>query len=154
MCCFTSEVSFLATGKHGSKSRSWKFPSHCGSLGEHWKSEMETKSRREANGCGRMLSKKAQEVSFGVRFLHLKLNVFWRRSSRPLLRIRCWCMAGPKTGPSRRHRIQPAEGRVLDPGERNVFQKGRKVDPLEIKSSPSWRVQFRSFLTPSLWQIC
>ena len=30
----------------------------------------------------------------------------------------------------------------------------QKVDPLEIKSGPPWRVQFWSLLAPSLWQIC
>ena len=52
-------------------------------------------------------------------------------------------MGGLKTGPSRRHRIQPAEGPFLDPrAEETCFKKGQKVDPLEIKSGPPWRVQF------------
>ena len=56
-----------------------------------------------------------------------------------------WCMGGLKTGPSRRHRIQPAEGPVLDPrAKETCFKKGQKVDPLEIKSGPSWRFFFSS----------
>ena len=52
-------------------------------------------------------------------------------------------MGGLKTGPSRRHRIQPAEGPVLDPrAKETCFKKGQKVDPLEIKSGPSWRAFF------------
>ena len=80
--------------------------------------------------------------------------------SRPSLPTRCWfvwgwcvsileqrswrrCMGGLKTGPSRRHRIQPAEGPVLDPRVKETcFKKGQKVDPLEIKSGPSWRAFF------------
>ena len=54
-----------------------------------------------------------------------------------------------KTGPSRRHRIQPAEGPVLDPRVKETcFKKGQKVDPLEIKSGPPWRVQFWSLFDP------
>ena len=48
-----------------------------------------------------------------------------------------------KTGLQRRHRIQPAEGPVLDPrAKETCFKKGQKVDPLEIKSGSPWRVQF------------
>ena len=92
--------------------------------------------------------------------------------SRPLLPTRCWfvwcwcvstleqrswrrCMGRLKTGPSRRHRIQPAEGPILDPrAKETCLKKGQKVDPLEIKSGPPWRSSFGPFLTPSLWQIC
>ena len=50
-----------------------------------------------------------------------------------------------KTGPSRRHRIQPAEGPVLDPrAKETCFKKDQEVDPLEIKSGPPWRVHFWS----------
>ena len=64
-------------------------------------------------------------------------------------------MGGLKTGPSRRHRIQPAEGPVLDPRVKETcFKKGQKVDPLEIKSGPPGGSSFGPFLTPSLWQIC
>ena len=59
---------------------------------------------------------------------------------------------GLKTGPPRRHQIQPVEGPVLDPRAKETYLKrGQKVDPLEIKSGPPWRVQFWSL---SLWQIC
>ena len=51
-------------------------------------------------------------------------------------------MGGLKTGPSRRHRIQPAEGHFWTRAEETCFKKGQKVDPLEIKSGPPWRVQF------------
>ena len=95
--------------------------------------------------------------SFGVRFLHLKLIWFLRH----LLPTRCWfvwgwcvstleqrswrkCMGGLETGPSRRHRIQPAEGPVLDPrAKETCFKKGQKVDPLEIKSGPLLVIQLR-----------
>ena len=50
---------------------------------------------------------------------------------------------GLKTGPPRRHQIQPVEGPVLDPRAKETYLKrGQKVDPLEIKSGPPWRVQF------------
>ena len=52
------------------------------------------------------------------------------------------CLCGLKTGPPRRHRIQPVEGPVLDPlAKETCFQKGSKSGPLEIKSGPPWRVQ-------------
>ena len=55
------------------------------------------------------------------------------------------CLCGLKTGPPRRHRIQPVEGSVLDPlAKETCFQKGSKSGPLEIKSGPPWRVQFWS----------
>ena len=50
---------------------------------------------------------------------------------------------GLKTGPPRRHQIQPVEGPVLDPRAKETYLKrGQKVDSLEIKSGPPWRVQF------------
>ena len=50
-------------------------------------------------------------------------------------------MGGLKTGPSRRHRIQPAEGPFLDPrAKETCFKKGSESGPLEIKSGPPWRV--------------
>ena len=60
-----------------------------------------------------------------------------------------------KTGLQRRHRIQPAEGPVLDPrAKETCFKKGQKVDPLEIKSGSPWRVQFllrRYFKLKVIW---
>ena len=42
-------------------------------------------------------------------------------------------MGGLKTGPSRRHRIQPAEGPFLDPrAKETCFKKGSESGPLEI----------------------
>ena len=59
------------------------------------------------------------------------------------------CMGGLKTGPSRRHRIQPAEGPFLDPrAKETCFKKGSESGPLEIKSGPPWRVQFWSLFGP------
>ena len=46
-------------------------------------------------------------------------------------------MDGLKAGPSRRHRIQPAEGPVLDPRAKETCFK-----------NPSWRVQFWSLFDP------
>ena len=41
------------------------------------------------------------------------------------------------------HRIQSVEGLVLDPRTKETYLKrGRKVDPVEIKSGAPWRVQF------------
>ena len=58
-------------------------------------------------------------------------------------------MGGLKTGPSRRHRIQPAEGPFLDPrAKETCFKKGSESGPLEIKSGPPWRVQFWSLFGP------
>ena len=73
---------------------------------------------------------------------------FWRRSwglpcSRPLLPTWCWfvwrwCVSTLeqyaaeeiKTGPSRRHRIQPAEGPFLDPRAKETsFKKGSESGP-------------------------
>ena len=62
-------------------------------------------------------------------------------------------MGGLKTGPSRRHRIQPAEGPFLDPHAKRVFKRGQKV-ALEIKSGPPWRVQFWYLFGPFNVQIC
>ena len=40
-------------------------------------------------------------------------------------------------------RFNPVEGPVLDPRAKETYLKrGQKVDPLEIKSGPPWRVQF------------
>ena len=62
------------------------------------------------------------------------------------------CRGGLKTGPSRRHRIQPAEGPFLGPrAKETCLKKGQKVDPLEIKSGPLWRVQFWSLFWPLHW---
>jgi len=56
-------------------------------------------------------------------------------------------MGGLKTGPSRRHRIQPAEGPFLDPrAKETCFKKGSESDPHQ-KWSP-WRVQFGSLFGP------
>ena len=42
-----------------------------------------------------------------------------------------------------RYRIQSVEGPVLDPcAKETCLKRGQKVDPLEIKSGPPWRVQF------------
>ena len=58
-------------------------------------------------------------------------------------------MGGLKTGPSRRHRIQPAEGPFLDPrAKETCFKKGSESGPLEIKSGSPWRVQFWSLFGP------
>ena len=57
-----------------------------------------------------------------------------------------------KTGPPRRHQIQPVEGPFLDPLAKETYLKrGQKVDPLEIKSGPPLE---GPVLAPSLWQIC
>ena len=46
-------------------------------------------------------------------------------------------MGGLKTGPSRRHRIQPAEGPFLDPrAKETCFKKGQKVARLKSKVVP------------------
>ena len=46
-------------------------------------------------------------------------------------------MGGLKTGPSRRHRIQPAEGPFLDPVQRKrVSKRGQKVARLKSKVVP------------------
>ena len=42
-----------------------------------------------------------------------------------------------------RYRIQSVEGPALDPcAKETCLKRGQKVDPLEIKSGPPWRVQF------------
>ena len=57
-------------------------------------------------------------------------------------------MGGLKTGPSRRHRIQPAEGTFLDPrAKETCFKKDQKVARLKSKVVP-WRVQFWSLFGP------
>ena len=59
------------------------------------------------------------------------------------------CRGGLKTGPSRRDRIQPAEGPFLGPrAKETCLKRGQKVDPLEIKSGPPRRVQFWSLFGP------
>ena len=46
-------------------------------------------------------------------------------------------------------RIQPAEGPFLGPrAKETCLKRGQKVDPLEIKSGPPWRVQFWSLFGP------
>ena len=53
------------------------------------------------------------------------------------------CKGGLKTGPSRRHRIRPAEGAVLDlRAKETCFKKSHGGS------------SFGPFLTPSSWQIC
>ena len=102
---------------------------------------------------------------FWVRFWHLKLIWFLETELGPPLfealianavflcdadALLHWNSAaeegawgGLKTGPPRRHQIQPVEGPVLDPRAKETYLKrGQKVDPLEIKSGPPWRVQF------------
>ena len=102
--------------------------------------------------------------------------------SRPLLPTRCWfvwrwcvstleqrswrrCMDGLKTGPSRRHRIQPAESRFFGlPCKGNVFQKGvrkwpawnQKWSPLEGQVMvPFWLLQcgksVEAFISSRSW---
>ena len=52
---------------------------------------------------------------------------------------------GASNRPPRRHRIQDAEGPVLNPGAKQIyFRRDLKVDPLRIESGPSWRVCFWS----------
>ena len=109
--------------------------------------------------------KQVQGTSFWVRFWHLKLIWFLETELGPPLfealianavflcdadALLHWNSAaeegawgGLKTGPPRRHQIQPVEGPVLDPRAKETYLKrGQKVDPLEIKSGPLWRVQF------------
>ena len=116
-------------------------------------------------------TRRYKRLVFGFVFCTWNWYDFWRRSwglpcSRPLLPTRCWfvwrwcvstleqgswrrCMGGLKTGPSRRHRIQPAEGPFLDPrAKETCFKKGSESGPLEIKSGPPWRVQFWSLFGP------
>ena len=118
-----------------------------------------------ATSCINIIERRYKRLVLGFVFGTWNWYDFWRRSwglpcSRPSLPTRCWfvwgwcvsileqrswrrCMGGLKTGPSRRHRIQPAEGPVLDPrAKETCFKKGQKVDPLEIKSGPSWRAFF------------
>jgi len=63
-------------------------------------------------------------------------------------------MGGLKTGLSRRHRIQPAEGPVLDPRAKERVSKRVRKWPLKSKVVPPGGSSFGPFLTPSLWQIC
>ena len=110
-------------------------------------------------------AQKGLPSSFWVRFWHLKLIWFLETELGPPLfealianavflcdadALLHWNSAaeegawgGLKTGPPRRHQIQPVEGPVLDPRAKETYLKrGQKVDPLEIKSGPPWRVQF------------
>ena len=49
----------------------------------------------------------------------------------------------------KRKKKKPAEGPFLDPpAEETCFKKGSESGPLEIKSGPSWRVQFWSLFVP------
>ena len=58
---------------------------------------------------------------------------------------------GLKTGPPRRHQIQPVEGPVLDPRAKETYLKrGQKVDPLEIKSGPPGGSSFGPFIVANL----
>ena len=60
-------------------------------------------------------------------------------------------MGGLKTGPPRRHQIQPVEGPVLDSrAKETCLKKGRKVDPLEIKSGPPGGSSFGPFIVANL----
>ena len=60
-------------------------------------------------------------------------------------------MGGLKTGPSRRHRIQPAEGPFLDPrAKETCFKKGSESGPLEIKSGPPGGSSFGPFNVANL----
>ena len=80
-----------------------------------------------------------------VRGPYCERGVFVWRWYASTLEQRSWrrCLGGLKTGPPRRHQIQPVEGPVLDPRAKETYLKrGQKVDPLEIKSGPPWRVQF------------
>ena len=82
-----------------------------------------------------------------VRGPYCQRGVFlWRRCASTLEQ-HSWrrCLGGLKTGPPRRHRIQPVGRPVLDPRAKETYLKrGQKVNPLEIKSGPPWRVQFWS----------
>ena len=52
---------------------------------------------------------------------------------------------GTSNRPPGRHRIQNAEGPVLDPCAKQIyFRRDPKVDPLRIESGPSWRACFWS----------
>ena len=122
-------------------------------------------------------TRRYKRLVFGFVFCTWNWYDFWRRSwglpcSRPLLPTRCWfvwrwcvstleqgswrrCMGGLKTGPSRRHRIQPAEGPFLDPVQRKrVSKRGQKVARLKSKVVPPGGSSFGPFLAPSMWQIC
>ena len=92
-------------------------------------------------------TRRSKRLVFGFVFCTLNWYEFWRRSgglpcSRPLLPTRCWlvwcwcvstleqrsgrrCRGGLKTGPSRRHRIQPAEGPFLGPRAKETCLKKR-----------------------------
>ena len=55
-----------------------------------------------------------------------------------------------KTGPARRHRIQPVEGPVLDPCKECVLKRGQKVTPLKSKEVPLEGSSFDPFLPRGL----
>ena len=111
-------------------------------------------------------TRRYKRLVFGFVFCTWNWYDFWRRSwglpcSRPLLAIRCWfvwrwcvstleqrswrrCMAGLKTGPSRRHRIQPAEGLFLDlRAKETCFKKGSE-------SAPAWNQKWSPLEGPVL----
>ena len=54
-----------------------------------------------------------------------------------------------------RHRIQIAEGPVLDPCAKQIyFRRDPKVDPLRIESGPSWRARFGSLHLSDVLKFC
>ena len=58
---------------------------------------------------------------------------------------------GLKTGPPRRHQIQPVEGPVLDPRAKEMYLKrGQKVDPLKSKVVPPGGSSFGPFIVANL----
>ena len=107
-------------------------------------------------------------MSRGFVFGTWNRQTFWRRGgglpcSTPLLLTwLLWCVTlmfvaglqqhaltenlnGTWNRPLGRHRIQIAEGPVLDPCAKQIyFRRDPKVDPLRIESGPSWRALFWS----------
>ena len=58
---------------------------------------------------------------------------------------------GLKTGPPRRHQIQPVEGPVLDPRAKETYLKGvRKWTPLKSKVVPPGGSSFGPFIVANL----
>ena len=122
-------------------------------------------------------TRRSKRLVFGFVFCTLNWYEFWRRSgglpcSRPLLPTRCWlvwcwcvstleqrsgrrCRGGLKTGPSRRHRIQPAEGPFLGPrAKETCLKKGSESGPAwNQKRSPLEGPVLVPFWPASLWQI-
>ena len=111
-------------------------------------------------------TRRSKRLVFGFVFCTLNWYEFWRRSgglpcSRPLLPTRCWlvwcwcvstleqrsgrrCRGGLKTGPSRRHRIQPAEGPFLGPrAKETCLKKGSE-------SGPAWNQKWSPLEGPVL----